>query len=360
MECRTHGKEFVNHASFFARFYIYFTGDGFCILHSQFKMLPVTDEAIKYDRPRGRMACRAAGTHRTGMRGEKEKNMKKATAAAAVAAMMIGSMGMTAFAAAQGDITICSREDGSGTRGAFIELFGIEEADEDGNKVDYTTEAAKITNSTSVMMGTVAGDVNALGYISLGSLDDSVTAVKIDGAEATVENILSGDYKVVRPFNIATQEEISDAAADFIDYIMSEEGQAVITDNGYISVGEAEAFAGGEAEGKVVVAGSSSVTPVMEKLAEAYQAVNDKVEVEMQQSDSTTGMTSAIDGLCDIGMASRGLKESEIEAGLAPTVIAQDGIAVIVNNESGVTELTSEQVKAVYTGEITTWEELMQ
>ena len=283
--------------------------------------------------------------------------MKKAVAMA-MAAMMTMSMGMTAMAAAEGDITICSREEGSGTRGAFIELFGVEEKDADGNKIDNTTEAAKITNSTSVMLSTVEGDVNAIGYISLGSLNDTVTAVKIDGAEATAENIVAGEYKVVRPFNIATTAEVSDAAADFIAYIMSEEGQAVIEEEGYISVGEPAPFGGGEVEGKVVVAGSSSVTPVMEKLAEAYGAVNDKVEIEVQQSDSTTGMTSAIDGLCDIGMASRELKDSELEAGLTPTVIAQDGIAVIVNNESGITELTSEQVKDIYVGNITTWEEL--
>ena len=281
--------------------------------------------------------------------------MKKAVA---MAAMMTMSMGMTAMAAAEGDITICSREEGSGTRGAFIELFGVEEKDADGNKIDNTTEAAKITNSTSVMLSTVEGDVNAIGYISLGSLNDTVTAVKIDGAEATAENIVAGEYKVVRPFNIATTAEVSDTAADFIAYIMSEEGQAVIEEEGYISVGEPAPFEGGEVEGKVVVAGSSSVTPVMEKLAEAYGAVNDKVEIEVQQSDSTTGMTSAIDGLCDIGMASRELKDSELEAGLTPTVIAQDGIAVIVNNESGITELTSEQVKDIYVGNITTWEEL--
>ena len=285
--------------------------------------------------------------------------MKKAVAMA-ITAMMTASIGMTAMAAAEGDIVICSREDGSGTRGAFIELFGVEEKDADGNKIDNTTEAAKITNSTSVMMSTVEGDVNAIGYISLGSLNDSVTALKIDGAEATAENIVSGDYKVVRPFNIATTAEVSDAAADFIAYILSTEGQAVVEENGYIAVEGAEAFAGGDVEGKVVVAGSSSVTPVMEILAEAYNTVNDKVEIEVQQSDSTTGMTSAIDGLCDIGMASRELKDSEIEAGLTGTVIAQDGIAVIVNNESGVTELTSEQIKAIYVGEITTWEELAE
>ena len=256
------------------------------------------------------------------------------------------------------DISVVSREDGSGTRGAFIELTGVEEKDADGNKVDNTTEAAKITNSTSVMLSTVAQDENAIGYVSLGSLNDTVTAVKIDGAEATAENIESGDYKVVRPFNIATKDDVNEAAQDFINYIMSADGQAVIEENGYISVGDKPEYEAADAEGKVVVAGSSSVTPVMEKLAESYKEVNDKVDIEVQQSDSTTGMTSAIDGLCDIGMASRDLKDSETEAGLTATVIAKDGIAVIVNNDSGVAELTSDQVKDIYTGNITTWEDL--
>ena len=259
---------------------------------------------------------------------------------------------------ASGDITIVSREDGSGTRGAFIELLGIEEKDANGNKVDNTTEDAKITNSTSVMMTTVEGDVNAIGYISLGSLNETVTALKVDGAEATPENILSGTYKVVRPFNIATKSEISDAAKDFINFIMSKEGQAVVEENGYIAVGNQPAYEAAGVSGKIVVAGSSSVTPVMEKLKEAYVAVNKDVEIEVQQSDSTTGMQSAIDGLCDIGIASRELKDSETSAGLSATVIAQDGIAVIVNNESGIKELTSEQIKAIYTGEVTAWEDV--
>ena len=284
--------------------------------------------------------------------------MKKGLAVAMAALLGVATMGTTAMAAASGDITICSREDGSGTRGAFIELFGIEEKDADGNKVDNTTESAKITNSTAVMLSTVAEDVNAIVYISLGSLNDTVTAVKIDGAEASAEAIEDGSYKVVRPFNIVTTAEVSDAAADFISYIMSTEGQAVVADNGYIPVKDTPAYEAADVEGKVVVAGSSSVTPVMEKLAEGYKAVNDKVDIEVQQSDSTTGMTSAIDGLCDIGMASRDLKDSETEAGLTATVIAKDGIAVIVNNDSGVEELTSEQVKDVYTGNITTWEDL--
>ena len=259
---------------------------------------------------------------------------------------------------ASGEITVVSREDGSGTRGAFVELLGIEEKDSDGNKIDMTTEDAKITNSTSVMMTTVEGDVNAIGYISLGSLNDTVTAVKVDGAEATAENVASGTYSVQRPFNIATKDTPNEIAQDFINFIMSKEGQAVVEENHYIAVGEQQAYEPAGVEGKIVVAGSSSVTPVMEKLKEAYVALNPNVEIEVQQSDSTTGMQSAIDGLCDIGMASRELKDSEKEAGLTSMVIAQDGIAVIVNNESGITDLTSEQIKAIYTGEVTEWEDV--
>ena len=257
------------------------------------------------------------------------------------------------------DITIVSREDGSGTRGAFIELFGIQE-EMDGEKVDMTTEEAQITNSTSVMMTTVAGDEYAIGYISLGSLDESVKALKIDGAEATAENVKSGDYKVSRPFNIATKKDLdNEVAKDFINYIMSAEGQKVVEDNGYIAVEGAEAFEGTQPSGKAVVGGSSSVSPVMEKLAEAYKEVNPNAEIELQTTDSTTGMTSAIDGSYDIGMASRELKEEEI-AELDAKVIATDGIAVIVNNNNAMDELSSDQVKAIYTGEALTWEEVVE
>ena len=252
-------------------------------------------------------------------------------------------------------VNVLSREDGSGTRGAFIELFGIEEKDADGNKVDNTTEEAIITNSTSVMLTSVASDEYAIGYVSLGSLDDTVKAVSIDGAEATVENIKNGTYTIARPFNIATKGEVSDIAQDFINYIMSAEGQAVITENGYIGSDDAAAFESNGATGKVTVSGSSSVTPVMEKLLEAYQKVNTGAKIELQESDSTTGMTAAIDGTCDIGMASRELKDSEKSAGLTNQVIALDGIAVIVNNKNSASNITSEQVKAIFTGETTDW-----
>ena len=259
---------------------------------------------------------------------------------------------------AEGPITVVSREDGSGTRGAFIELFGIEQKNDAGEKIDYTTEDAEITNSTSVMMTTIAGNTEAIGYISLGSLNDTVKAVAIDGAEATVDNIKAGTYKIARPFNIAVKEDLSDVASDFITFIMSEDGQKVVEDNNYISQGNEGAYTAANLSGKVVVAGSSSVTPVMEKLKEAYEVLNPDVTIEVQQSDSTTGMTSAIEGVCDIGMASRELKDSETEAGLVPTVIAMDGIAVIVNNDSPVNELSSENVKAIFTGELTEWEDV--
>ena len=257
------------------------------------------------------------------------------------------------------DISVISREDGSGTRGAFIELFGIEEKDDSGEKVDMTTQDANITNSTEVMMSTVAGDEYAIGYVSLGSLNDKVKAVKIDGAEASEENIKAGTYKVSRPFNIAVKEDVSESAQDFISFILSEEGQKVVSDNGYISLDDTKPYEAGKVSGKVVVAGSSSIAPVMEKLKEAYEKVNTQADIEIQQSDSTTGMTSAIEGICDIGMASRELKDEEAEQ-LNATVIATDGIAVIVNNENEVDELTSSQVKAIFTGEAYTWEEALE
>ena len=261
---------------------------------------------------------------------------------------------------AEGPITVVSREDGSGTRGAFIELFGIEQKDADGNKVDNTIDSAEITNSTSVMMTTVAGNKAAIGYVSLGSLDESqVKAVLIDGAEATAENVKSGTYKVSRPFNIATKGDPDGLAKDFIDFILSEEGQAVVEENGYVSEGNTGAFEGTKPEGKITVGGSSSVTPVMEKLKEAYTAVNPNATIEVQQSDSTTGMTSTIDGTYDIGMASRELKDEEA-AQLTPQVIALDGIAVIVNKENPITELTSEDVLNIYTGVTTDWSEIAQ
>ncbi|MCD8132271.1 MAG: substrate-binding domain-containing protein [Clostridiales bacterium] len=253
-------------------------------------------------------------------------------------------------------ISVLSREDGSGTRGAFIELFEIEQKNEDGEKEDMTTVDATITNNTEVMMSTVAGDTYAIGYCSLGSLNDTVKAVQIDGVDATVENVSDGSYAVARPFNIVTQDDLSDVAQDFIDYILSADGQAVISENGYIEITEGEAFETSGASGSISVAGSSSVSPVMEKLKEAYEEINPNATIEIQTSDSTTGVTNAIEGTCDIGMASRDLKEEE--TGVTATTIAMDGIAVIVNNDNPIDNLSSEMVQQIFMGEITTWSEV--
>lgn len=302
------------------------------------------------------------------------KNMKRFGAAALSGMLLVGALAgcgssnstsetteegsNTTAAVVSGVIDVVSREDGSGTRGAFIELFGIETKDADGNKTDRTTADAIIANQTEVMMQNVAGDKNAIGYASLGSVDDSIKVLSIDGAEASTENVLNGSYQISRPFNIATKGELSDAAQDFVNYILSAEGQKVINDNGYIQIDDkAEAFKSNGATGEITVAGSSSVTPVMEKLKEAYEAVNSGVSITIQESDSTTGMTSAMEGVCDIGMASRELSEEEA-AELTPVKIALDGIAVIVNPENALNDLSAEQVCSIFTGEITDWSEL--
>lgn len=258
------------------------------------------------------------------------------------------------------EISIITREDGSGTRGAFIELFGIEKKNEEGTKVDYTTDAASITNSTSVMMTTVESDLHAIGYISLGSLNDTVKAVKIDGVTPSVANIKNGTYSIYRPFNIAVKEGLSDVAQDFINYILSAEGQAVIEGAGYITVSENGSFTSNGATGKITVAGSSSVSPVMQKLKEAYLAINTGAEIEILTSDSSTGMSNAIEGICDIGMASRAVKDSEKEKGLTEITIANDGVAVIVNKENPVDSMTKEQVEKIYTGEVTVWSDIVE
>ena len=256
------------------------------------------------------------------------------------------------------DVTIVSREDGSGTRGAFIELIGIEEKQDDGTKVDMTTTDAQITNNTSVMLTTVADNEYAIGYVSLGSLNDSVKALKIGGAEATAENIENGSYKVSRPFNIAVKKDLNNKVAkDFMSFIMSTEGQKVVADEKYIAVADVKDYAGTKPSGSCVVGGSSSVSPLMEKLIEAYKAVNPNASIELQTSDSTTGMTSTIEGSYDIGMASRELKEEEA-AELEPTVIATDGIAVVVNNANPLDELSADQVKDIYVGNVSTWDEI--
>ena len=273
-----------------------------------------------------------------------KKKLLTALIAAALAATALVSCGKQ-----NNTITVVSREDGSGTRGAFTELMGI---DKDGT--DRTYAKAEISNSTSVVISTVAGNKNAIGYISLGSLNDSVKAVKVDNVEATVDNVKNGSYKISRPFIIATKDEISDLAADFIKFILSDDGQAIVSEK-YITIGGNGAYTASGLSGKVTLAGSTSVSPLMDELAAAYKELNPDVVIEIQQSGSGAGIQSAIEGVCDIGMSSRELKDSEKEAGLTPTVMALDGIAVIVNKENSVDALSSEQIQSIYIGETTSW-----
>ena len=288
-----------------------------------------------------------------------KKSLKKCLGAVL---LMAAGAGSCCFAAGKwnkrSQINVISREDGSGTRGAFIEIFGIEKKNAEGKKIDYTTEEAAITNSTAVMLSSVAGDKYAIGYVSLGSLNNSVKALQIDGAEASVENINNGSYKISRPFNIAVKDNLSEVATDFVNYILSDEGQNVIAANKYIKVKTSGSFQTKAPKGKVVVAGSSSVSPVMEKLIEAYKKINPNATLELQTSDSTTGVTNAINGTCDIGMASRSLKSSEKEKGVNEVTIAIDGIAVIVNQENPTVGLTKTQVESIFTGKVEKWNKI--
>ena len=255
-------------------------------------------------------------------------------------------------------IAVVTREEGSGTRDAFTELTGVLVKDGD-TKTDNTTSSAVTINSTEAVITNVKDNDAAIGYISLGSLNDTVKAVKVGSVEATAENVKSGDYVISRPFNIAYKGELSEVAQDFVDYILSSDGQAVVSNEGYVSVSENEAYSGKKPEGKISVAGSSSVSPVMEKLAEAYQKVNTNAKVEIQTSDSSAGMQAAMEGTCDIGMASRELKDEEASS-LKSITIAKDGIAIIVNTANTCDDLTVDQIKSIYTGETTVWSDVIK
>lgn len=255
-------------------------------------------------------------------------------------------------------ITVISRESGSGTRSAFSELFGIIEKQSDGTKKDLTVRTAEQTHSTGAMLTNISQNPYAIGYVSIGSLKDTVKAVSIDGVEPTAENVKNGTYKVTRPFNIVTKEELSDVAKDFIKFVLSEDGQKIVEDSGYISIDTDTKYTASNMSGTVRISGSSSVTPVMEKIIEAYRKINKNVTVELQEFDSTTGVNDTVNGKCDIGMASREIKDSELEKGVAPTCIATDGIAVIVSHDNPTENLTTEQVKKIYTGSFTKWSDI--
>ena len=248
-------------------------------------------------------------------------------------------------------IHVVTREEGSGTRGAFVDLFGVVL---DG--VDLIWDRAEVSNSTSVMITTIAGNVNAIGYISMGSLSDSVKALKINGVEATTDNVRAGTYEISRPFNMVYLDGLNELGGDFLEFILSDNGQKVVDESGYIGNFSGDEYTNSGVSGNLVVAGSSSVTPVVEALKEAYIEINPDANIEIQQSDSSAGVTAVLDGIADIGMVSREVRDSELEKGLlGPIVIALDGIAVIVNNDNPVDNATREQISGVYKGEITDW-----
>jgi phosphate transport system substrate-binding protein len=255
------------------------------------------------------------------------------------------------------DITVISRETGSGTRGAFVELTGVE-VSEDGNTTDMTTPEAVIGNGTNAIMTNVAGDSYAIGYISTGSINNTIKTVSIDGVEPTPANILTGSYNIARPFIIVTMDDLSPVAQDFIDFIMSDEGQEIVAGS-YIPVDQsAPAFESNRASGTVVVGGSTSVSPVMESLAEAYEAINGDASIEIHSTGSGAGITGAIDGVLDIGMSSRDIRDSEMDELHQQITIAMDGIAIIVNNDNPIANLTMEEVREIFVGEKTRWSEV--
>lgn len=286
------------------------------------------------------------------------KKLMSIFASAALAVTMLAGCGQGASdEGALGAITVITREDGSGTRGAFIELTGVEEKDLDGNRSDNTTLSALTSKSTDAVLTQVKGDVNAIGYISLGSMNERVKALKIEGVDATIDNIKADKYAIARPFNIATKGDLSKAASEFIKFIMSSDGQKVIEENGYVTVDDsAKAYTPADVGGTVKINGSSSVTPVMTKLKEAYEKINDKIEIEIQQTDSSSGIKTVANGSCDIAMASRELKETESE--LTSTTIAKDGIAIIVNPNNELNDITVDNIRKIYVGEIKNWEDV--
>lgn len=288
------------------------------------------------------------------------KKISRLLIAIMVLTMILGGCSKPAGFDQKKAITVVTREVGSGTRGAFIELLGIEQKDASGQLVDYTTDTAVIGNGQSVVANNVSTNVYAIGYVSLGALTDAVKAISVDGVTPTVEHINDGSYKIARPFNIATYGEVTEVTQDFINFILSKQGQAIVEKAGYISTGNTGDFTSSMVAGKVAAGGSTSVSSLMEKLKEAYELINPNADIEVTSNGSTAGMTAALDGVVDIGMASRTLKDSELAAGLVNTVIAMDGIAMIVNNENPLEDITTEHVRAIFMGEITSWSTLFE
>jgi phosphate transport system substrate-binding protein len=274
--------------------------------------------------------------------------------------VMIGMIGCNEPAAfdKKREISVVTREAGSGTRDAFVELTGIL-VKVDGKKKDNTTKEALTIDGTQGVMSSVGGNEYGIGYISLGSLNATVKAISVNGVTPNASTVKDGTYPIARPFNIAIKDSVSPLAQDFINFILSDAGQKVVESHGYVSVVQGNTYEPTKLSGKIVLAGSSSVSPVMEKLKEAYLALNPNVEIEIQTNDSSSGMLAAKEGTCDIGMASRELKESEA-TDLHAITIARDGIAVIVNNKNPLQNLTIAKLREVYMGAIRNWEAVIE
>lgn len=264
--------------------------------------------------------------------------------------------GSSEFEASQ-HIHVVTREDGSGTRGAFVEIAGV--VDDNGD--DMTTPTATVQNSTNGVMQAVAGDVHSIGYISLGSLDDSVKAISVNDVEATPENVQSGDYEVARNFNVTYGQELSEQAQDFYDFFFSAQAQEVVEEEGYVaSVSDPEEYEASDVSGDITVVGSTSVEPLMQRFSEVYGELNPNANIDITAPGSGAGITAAIDGTADIGMASRELDEDESSEVMGTDAIAVDGIAVIGHNDNPTENLALEDVSGIYLGDITTWDEVTE
>lgn len=251
------------------------------------------------------------------------------------------------------DINVISREAGSGTRDAFTQLTGIKE-----NGSDNTAVTSEITSSTFVVIKSVAGDKNAIGYVSLGTLAGDIKALKINGTAPSAENIENGTYPLVRTFNIVDRGDLTAEAQDFVDFVMSAEGREIIEKEGYVAAGEADSPEKSEKDsrkGRIVIAGSTSVAPLMDVLADKYMKYHPKVKIEIQQTGSGAGITSVLAGACDIGISSRELTEEEMAKGARASAIARDGIVVIVNQENETEDMTIDEIRDIFTGRRTVW-----
>lgn len=286
--------------------------------------------------------------------------MKKSFLAMMLASViLVGCKGKVNDATYKGkeNINVISREEGSGTRSAFVEIVNLLEK-KDGKKMDLTTKEAVIQNNTNGVLMSVLQDKSAIGYISLGYLNDKVKALKIDGADAKIVNIQNKKYKIARPFNLVYKENLDELSKDFLDYILSKDGQKVVENEKFITVkGNEKEYVSKGKKGKIVISGSTSITPLMEKLKENYIKLNSNVEIEIQSVGSSAGIKSTLENISTIGMVSRQLKEDEKEK-LKNVEIAVDGIVVVVNKENSLSDISMENVKKVFKGEIKDWSKL--